>query len=364
MRVGIIGAGQLGRMLAQSGMDLGINFSFLDPAMNPCAELVGDHVQADYDDMHAVKSLFHHSDVVTFEFENVDLDALRQLEASTNKIRPALDALAVSQQRVKEKRFFEYLNVKVAPWAEATDQESLAKAIDNLGVPVIVKTDRLGYDGKGQRRITDPQQVPGLFEAMGNVPLCVESVVEFDGEVSIIGTRSVDGSIKTYDLSENVHRDGILYQTTIPSRWPELHKDATTIFKNITDAFDYIGTLTIEFFVKDNQLIANELAPRVHNSGHWTIEGAVTSQFENHVRAICGLPLGETDRNGFIGMRNFVGDVPPLSDSLTIPRLAFHDYCKEPRPGRKVGHATLVCNTSDEVKAGLEALDQIAPWQT
>ncbi|MEO0997767.1 MAG: 5-(carboxyamino)imidazole ribonucleotide synthase [Pseudomonadota bacterium] len=355
--VGVIGGGQLGRMLGLAGVPLGLDFVFLDPSEAPCAAGLGVHLRAAFDDPDALAELAGRVDVITYEFENVAVSGLAAL-AGRCPVRPAPEALATAQQRRREKACFERIGIPVAPWRAADDPAALDRAIAALGLPLVVKTDRFGYDGKGQRVLREPVDAAALFDELGRVPLLVEALVPFDCEVSIIGTRGTDGAINAWPLTLNEHRDGVLHESRCLPPDHALGAAARRHLTALLRELDYVGTLAIEFFVRDGTLLGNEFAPRVHNSGHWTIEGAVTSQFENHLRAVCGLPLGSTETHVVAVMRNFVGHMPDRNLVLGVPGLALHDYGKTPRPGRKLGHATIVAADEQTLAERLEELGQ------
>ncbi len=363
MRIGIVGAGQLGRMLALAGRGLGQEFVFLDPAKKPCAAALGEHWCAPFADVEQLTHLAAYCDVVTYEFENVPAAGLDALDRGDARVYPPPRALSISQDRRREKSFFESLNIAVAPWAAADSAASLAAALEQLDRPLIVKTATLGYDGKGQRRLETRCDAASLFAELGEVALCVEAVVDFDYEVSIIGTRTAAGEITTYPLCRNKHVGGILNQTCVDPDRHELQATADNMFERVAQALDYVGTLTIELFVCGKQLVANEFAPRVHNSGHWTLGGAETCQFENHLRAVSGLPLGPTMPLGWIGMQNFVGALPSAEAALRAGASNFQNYQKTPRPGRKVGHATVVADSASSRESVLNRLNALPGWQ-
>jgi 5-(carboxyamino)imidazole ribonucleotide synthase len=268
--------------------------------------------------------------------------------AATRAVWPPVDALRVSQDRLLEKKLFETLRIATPPFRAVETLGELRAAVAAVGLPSVLKTRRLGYDGKGQRYLRKPTDVEPAFEALGGVPLILEGFVDFEREVSIVGVRSTTGEVRCYPLVANTHRDGILRVTLAPHRNPALQKAAEIFLKRVLKHFDYAGVLTIEFFVQRGRLVANEMAPRVHNSGHWTIEGAATSQFENHLRAILGWRLGDTSPVGHSAMINFIGTLPDRDDVLAIPGAHWHDYGKEPRPGRKLGHCTIVAASAVE----------------
>ncbi len=359
MKIGILGAGQLGRMLALAGYPLGLEFLFVDPMADSPASHLAEHIVADYDDPQALKRLATECDVVSYEFENVPEAAANGLGSCA--LHPNAKALAVSQDRWHEKSCFRELGIDTAPFANVTNLEELQAAVDQLGVPCLLKTRRFGYDGKGQRRILHREQAAQAYRELGEVPCLLEGLVPFDREVSLIAIRSTRGELAFYPLIENHHRDGILRLSLAPAPrlTPELQAAAEAFGRRLLERLDYVGVLTLELFVVGEQLIANEFAPRVHNSGHLTIEGAVTSQFENHLRAICGWPLGATQLNGAVAMLNLVGALPEASDAAAHPGLHLHYYGKQPRPARKVGHLTLVAATEEERAGRLRAVEPL-----
>jgi 5-(carboxyamino)imidazole ribonucleotide synthase len=343
-KVGIIGAGQLGRMLALAGYPLGLRFAFLDSSGDAPGAQVGEIIKGTFDDPAKLKQLAQAVDVVTFDVENVPVAAVQEI-AAIKPFYPPVNALGASQDRFTEKTLFGSLKIPTPKFAAVDSLSDLVHAVEIIGLPGILKTRRLGYDGRGQFRLKNSSDIEGAWKSLGSVPLIYEAFVKFDREVSIIGVRSTRGEIKCYPLSANAHRDGILRYSIAPYRNANLQKQAETYLKRIFKQFDYVGVLTIEFFVKRGQLIANEMAPRVHNSGHWTIEAAATSQFENHIRAILGLPLGETRALGHSAMVNFISTMPSANEVLGISGVHYHSYGKEPRPNRKLGHCTLIATS-------------------
>jgi 5-(carboxyamino)imidazole ribonucleotide synthase len=344
MTVGIVGAGQLGRMLALAGYPLGLDFLFLDPAGDAPAGRVAPLLRGPFTDPKLLSRLARECEVLTFDWENISVDALRAhaISAHGARICPPVAALAAAQDRVAEKRLFEKLGIPTTRWQAVASRAQLERALRRIGVPGVLKTRRFGYDGKGQVRVRTPQDAHRGWEELGKVPLIYEEWVPFDCEVSIIGARSARGEVAIYPLNGNVHSQGILRLTRAPYGPPRWQRAAARHLERCLTHFRYVGVLTIEFFVRQGRLIANEMAPRVHNSGHWTIEGCVTSQFENHLRAILDMPLGSTAPRGFSAMVNLIGDIPPREGLLMSAGLHLHDYGKQPRPGRKVGHCTLV----------------------
>ncbi len=316
--VGCIGGGQLGRMLALAGAPLGIQLRFLDPAPDACAGQVGELVVAPWDDPVALDRLAEGTDVVTFEFENVPVEVAARVGAV-----PGGTALAAGQDRLVEKQLFRRLGIPTARFG----------ALEETGTPALVKTRRLGYDGKGQRRVE-------RLEALHRDEIA-EEIVKFDRELSIIGVRARTGETRFWPVTENVHRDGILRISRVPAEGAP-QAEAEAIATTLLDEFGYVGVLAVELFEVRGRLVANEFAPRVHNTGHWTIDGAETSQFENHLRAVLGLPLGSTRALGQSVMVNLIGDARLYGRLVELPGACVHLYGKAPRPGRKVGHVTFV----------------------
>lgn len=341
MRIGIIGAGQLGRMLALAGYPLGFSFVFLDRSEDAPAAQVGPLLRGAFDDPQCLAELARRTDVVTFEFENVPVEGVRAITGDTPFLPPPA-ALGASQDRLDEKTLFRSLKIPTPDFAPVDSLDDLQRAVREIGSPGVLKTRRLGYDGRGQYVIRGPADIAAAWQALGSVPLIYEAFIDFTREVSLIAVRSTRGETRFYPLTANTHRDGILRHSIAPYRHASLQKQAETCLKRLLAHFDYAGVLTVEFFVKRGRLIANEMAPRVHNSGHWTIEGAHTSQFENHLRAVLGLPLGDTQARGHCAMLNFIGTMPAAGNILQVSGVHFHSYGKEPRPNRKLGHCTVV----------------------
>ncbi|QDU23431.1 5-(carboxyamino)imidazole ribonucleotide synthase [Urbifossiella limnaea] len=350
MRLGILGGGQLGRMLALAAHPLGVRPTVLDPAAEACAGHVCPHVRGEFDDFRALYELAQASDVVTYEFENVPVESARWL-AERVPVFPPPRALEVSQDRVVEKTFLNSLGVPTPPFAAVETRAEFDAAVTAIGLPAVLKTRRFGYDGKGQAVIRTPADADHAWETLGGRPLILEGFVPFDRELSILAVRGRDGSIGTYPLVENEHRDGILHRSVAPAGdlGEELGERAAEYAARILTELDYVGVLAVEWFQDGPRLLANEMAPRVHNSGHWSIEGAHCSQFENHVRAVCGLPLGRCDAAGWSAMFNFIGTVPAAAAVLADPAAHLHHYGKADRPGRKVGHVTLRAGGADEL---------------
>lgn len=340
MTIGCLGGGQLGRMLALAGATLGQRFVFLDPGRGACAGQVGELVVGDYDAVEELSELSRRADVVTYEFESVPVSAARYL-ASRVPVHPPPRALEVAQDRLDEKRFFDALGIPTAAFRAASSREELRDAATALGLPVVVKTRRFGYDGKGQAVCRTSDDVERAFDALGAAPLLVERLVPFDFEVSQLSVRSARGEVRHYPLVRNQHEQGIL-RTSVPWLGSPLARAGEALAAQVLEALDYVGVLCVELFVVGDSLVANELAPRVHNSGHVTLEGAETSQFENHVRAILGLPLGSTAMPAPCAMVNLVGALPDPSTLLALEGVHLHLYGKQgASPGRKVGHVTV-----------------------
>jgi 5-(carboxyamino)imidazole ribonucleotide synthase len=345
MTIGIVGAGQLGRMMALGGYPLGLDFLFLDRDARTPGGQVGPILEGELTDRDLLGQLSQRCEVLTFDWENIPVEALEGLPGKA-RISPPLRALAAAQDRLTEKRTFELLGIATTRYAAVDSRQTLEFAVKSIGLPGVLKTRRMGYDGKGQFVLREAHDLDAAWAALGKVPLLYENLVPFDAEVSVIAVRGADGDIAFYPLNLNVHREGILRLTRAPYGNAALTRQAQRAARKLLEHFKYVGVLTIEFFVKRGRLVANEMAPRVHNSGHWTIEGADTSQFENHVRAIAGLPLGSTRARGHSAMINLVGEMPTRDPLLAEPALHWHDYGKTARPGRKLGHLTICDNTA------------------
>lgn len=348
-KIGIIGAGQLGRMMALAGIPMGCQFVFLDQHTSAPASGLGHLELGPFDSKDALSRVAAMADVVTFDVENVDAELLSGAAGDT-PLWPSAQALSTAQDRLHEKTLFTNLGIPTPKFITVDSQSELHEALEQLGYPAVLKTRRLGYDGRGQRFIRSAQEADAAWQALGEHALILEEFVEFTRELSLITVRNEQGDTTCYPLTENRHSNGILHESRAPFADAELTRTATEYAKKLTEHFNYVGVLTIELFVTDTQLLANEIAPRVHNSGHWTIEGAVTSQFENHVRALLGAPLGDASARGPSAMVNFLGAMPTRSEILKIPGLSFHSYEKSLRPSRKVGHATIVAPDSDTLE--------------
>ena len=339
--VGILGGGQLGRMLSVAAARLGLATHIFEPGANPPAGQVADRVTtASYDDADALRRFADSVDVITYEFENIPTQALDLLEAHC-PIHPGREALRISQDRLTEKVFLQDLGLNTAPFADIADMAGLQRAIGDIGVPAILKTRRFGYDGKGQARLHSPDDAEAALADMAGAPAILEGFVDFSHEVSIIAARGLDGQVACFDPGENVHREGILRTTTVPARLsPSQRTDAILLAANILNALNYVGVMGVELFVTPGGLVVNEIAPRVHNSGHWTQNGCAVDQFEQHIRAVAGWPLGDGQRHSDVVMENLIGDdmdrVPDLARERDV---ALHLYGKaEVKPGRKMGH--------------------------
>ena len=339
--IGILGGGQLGRMLAIAAARLGLRARVLDPAEAPPAGDVARSTRAEWSDGGALAAFARGCDVVTYEFENVPAEALDAVEPHA-PVRPGRRALEVSQDRLAEKRFLEGLGLAVAPHAPVDGAEDLAAAMAALGPPAILKTRRLGYDGRGQTRISDPGDAEAALAATGGAPSILEAVVPFEAEVSVIAARGTGGEVVAYDPGANEHEGGILRRTRVPSGLDARRRqDAALIAGRILNALDHVGVLGVELFATPAGFVVNEIAPRVHNSGHWTEAACVVDQFEQHVRAVAGWPLGDGRRHSDVEMVNLLGDVSRAAEIAADPSARLHLYGKaEARPGRKMGHVT------------------------
>ncbi len=343
--IGILGGGQLGRMLAVAAARLGFRTHIFEPGANPPAgDVAHTLTTAGYDDVDALTAFAKSVDIVTFEFENIPTDALDVIE-NIAPIRPNREALRTSQDRLVEKQFLEGLGLTVAPFADIANAADLEAAITTIGAPSILKTRRFGYDGKGQSRLRSADDAAGALADMAGNPAVLEGFVNFTAEVSVIAARSPSGEVACFDPGENVHRDGILHTTTVPARLSAAQRmDAVLLAAKILNALDYVGVLGVELFVTPQGFTVNEIAPRVHNSGHWTQNGCAVDQFEQHIRAVAGWPLGDGSRYADVVMENLIGDdmdrVPELAKQRDT---ALHLYGKaDVKPGRKMGHVNIV----------------------
>ncbi|MDN6875016.1 5-(carboxyamino)imidazole ribonucleotide synthase [Pseudomonas citronellolis] len=357
MKIGVIGGGQLGRMLSLAGTPLGMDFAFLDPAPDACAQALGEHIRADYSDQDHLRQLADEVDLVTFEFESVPAETVAFLSQFV-PVYPSASALRIARDRWFEKSMFKDLGIPTPAFADIQSQADLDAAAASIGLPAVLKTRTLGYDGKGQKVLRKPEDVTGAFAELGSVPCILEGFVPFTGEVSLVAVRARDGETRFYPLVHNTHENGILRLSVASSEHP-LQALAEDYVGRVLDKLDYVGVLAFEFFEVDGGLKANEIAPRVHNSGHWTIEGSECSQFENHLRAVAGLPLGSTAKVGESAMLNFIGEVPPVEKVLAIADCHLHHYGKAFKAGRKVGHATLRSKDLATLKARIGEVEAL-----
>jgi 5-(carboxyamino)imidazole ribonucleotide synthase len=359
--IGILGGGQLGRMLALAGVPLNLRFRFMDPVAGVApVDALGERVQAEYEDSDALARFRDGLDVVTYEFENVPVATAQALAAHV-PVFPPPHALEISQDRLMEKTFFHNLGIPTPPFAAVESRADLDAAIAQIGLPAVLKTRRMGYDGKGQAILIAPEDIAPAWEQLQGSALILEGFVNFDREVSVLAARSRTGEIAIYPLVQNRHREGILRRSLAPAPecTPELFALARSYVTRVLDELEYVGMLAIELFQVEQMLIANEMAPRVHNSGHWTIEGSETSQFEQHLRAILGLPLGSTNMRGHAAMINCIGTLPDPAAILAMPGAHLHLYDKAPRPGRKVGHITLRHDDPVELDARVQQVREM-----
>jgi len=345
MRIGIIGGGQLGQMLGFAAHDLHTEVRFVDPSDKPPAAQCGKVIQSAFDDPVALVALADTCDVITYEFENVPAAALEQIE-SIAPVYPPLAALRYSQDRLQEKKLFDELQIPLPGYYAIGGREALDAAAIELGLPLVIKTRRFGYDGKGQFVARKAEDLDAAWDELGPRALIAEQWVPFDYEVSCIGVRSISGEHAIYPLTRNSHIDGLLRSSRSPVEEPDLARMASDYMHRLLGRLDYVGVLALELFVSGDELLANEFAPRVHNSGHWSIEASETSQFENHLRAILDLPLGSTASVGHAGMVNLIGEISAATRALAVGQL--HDYGKAARQGRKLGHITAVADTAEQ----------------
>ena len=357
MTIGILGGGQLGYMLALAGYPLGLHFRFLDPSPEAPVGRIAQRVTAEYTDEQALERFAHGLELVTYEFENVPVQAARFL-AEHVPVYPTPIALEDAQDRRREKSLFQRLGIPTTEFAEIAKQGDLDVALRQVGLPAVLKTCRLGYDGKGQWLLRTAEDVEKARGELPDVPLILEKFVAFTRELSILGVRSRTGETAFYPLVENHHREGILRLSLAPAPHlsSALQQSAEQHSRKILEALGYAGVICLELFQVGDKLLANEIAPRVHNSGHWSIEGAATSQFENHLRAILGLPLGSTATIGFSAMVNLIGELPAPEEVLRVTNTHLHLYGKSPRPGRKLGHVTVRADKFDKLQERLTEL--------
>jgi 5-(carboxyamino)imidazole ribonucleotide synthase len=357
MTIGILGGGQLGYMLALAGYPLGLHFRFLDPSPEAPVGRIANRVTADFQDQQALEKFSHGLEVVTYEFENVPVAAVKFL-GERAPVYPPAAALEEAQDRLREKRLFRRLEIPTTEFAEIAKREELDTAVKRVGLPAMLKTCRMGYDGKGQWLLRSAEDVEKARLELPDMPLILEKFVPFVRELSILGVRGRSGEIAFYPLIENYHRGGILRLSLapVPNLTASLQQEAERAARKVLEALGYVGVLCIEFFEVEGRLLANEMAPRVHNSGHWTIEGAVTSQFENHLRAILGMPLGSTAAMGVSAMINLIGELPESAEVLNVSNAHLHLYGKEPRAGRKLGHVTVRADHFEKLQQRLATL--------
>lgn len=356
--VGIVGAGQLGRMMALAGTPLGINFVFLDANADAPAARLGEMVIGRFDDLAALEALASRVDVVTFDVENVPAKVLKKIGEHT-PVWPSADALDTAQDRLSEKTLFTELGIPTPSFVAASTEQELMDAAIDCGFPCVVKTRRMGYDGRGQRFLHSVDDVSTAWNSLNSDALIVESFVHFDREVSIIVARNRHGDVVHYPLASNSHRNGILHVSEAPWHDERDTALAQNYAAKLLSHFDYCGVLTIELFSTKDGLLVNEIAPRVHNSGHWTIEGAETSQFENHLRAILNWQLGSTAPRGHSAMINFLGRMPDANTCYAVPGMHFHSYGKSNRPSRKVGHGTINATTPEAVSEAVSQFETL-----
>jgi len=360
--LGVLGGGQLARMLAIAAAPLGIKTIAVDGSDEACAGQVAPLVVAGWDDRDALQAFAGQVDAITFDFENVPAETADRL-AEQVRVAPVPSALAIAQDRLAEKTLFRECGLGTPEFATVDTREQLDQALAKVGAPAILKTRRLGYDGKGQFRIKSLADADAAWSALGEQAhvhgLILEAFVPFDRELSVIAVRGRDGDFRTWPLTQNWHVDGVLSMSLAPAfDIEQLQQRATELARTLAERLDYVGVFALELFVKDGELLGNEMAPRVHNSGHWTIEGAHTSQFENHVRAVLGLPLGDTGARGLSVMFNWIGEMPDAAPLLRTIDGHWHDYGKQARPGRKVGHATVCADAAAVLASRLDTIGQ------
>lgn len=356
MNIAILGGGQLARMLALAGIPLGHKFIFLDPSPTACAASLGERITAEYDNPQALAKVANMADVVSFDFENVPAAVVANL-ANEVPVYPPPSVLLTAQDRLVEKTFFQKMGAATPVFRPIDSLEQLQLACEEIGLPAVLKTRRMGYDGKGQCLIRNMGQVNQAWQELKGSALILEAFVHFEREISLLAARSQDGNILFYPFIENQHEKGILRRSMMPVEEPAYFKLAREWLCKILRHFEYVGVLTLELFDTGESLLVNEMAPRVHNSGHLTIEGSVCSQFENHIRAISGQALGSTESRGFSCMYNWIGELPDRAECLKIPGLHWHEYEKFPRAGRKIGHATLNFDNRADLENNTARLD-------
>lgn len=359
--IGILGGGQLARMLSLAAYPFGWRTLCFDPSPEACANDVTNVIRADYTDEAQLEHFAQQVDVVTLENENVPVNCLEKLSHYC-PVYPNAHAVSVAQDRLLEKQLFQQFAIPTPLFMAINTQAELNAACEKIGLPAVLKTRRFGYDGKGQYIIRTPEDQDKAWAALQNYPLILESWVQFDREVSLIAARNPQGETCFYPLVENTHKMGILHISRAPFNHPQLTQLAQEYIIRLLNELNYVGILTVEFFVTGDQLIANEMAPRVHNSGHWTIEGAVTSQFTQHLRAVCGLTLGNTAPRNYSALLNCIGTEPELSAVLQYPNAYYHCYNKTPKPLRKLAHLTINTTSETEREQQLSALMNLNPF--
>ncbi|HIL43266.1 MAG TPA: 5-(carboxyamino)imidazole ribonucleotide synthase [Gammaproteobacteria bacterium] len=362
MKIGVLGAGQLGRMLALSGYQLNHQFGFTAKSNNDPSSLLGVVFNENETD-NSAESLINFADVITYESENTDVEIIRNVSKSI-KVFPGEKSLFIAQHRVREKSLFSKLNIPCAPYQTVNSLSDLILAVKNIGLPAILKTATDGYDGKGQFIINRDDQINDAWSSMNGVESILEGFVTFKRELSLIAVRGIDNDHRYYPLVENTHHNGILRMTNAPAEniGKEVQETAERYMRSLLDELNHVGVLTIELFETEEGLVANEIAPRVHNSGHWSIEGSITSQFENHVRAITAMPLGDTATlHPFCTMINIIGKVGDVNEVLMMPNAHLHLYNKEEREDRKLGHITITAKSKDEMNSNINQLKQYLP---
>jgi len=357
--IGILGGGQLARMLVLAGMPLGLRFIIVDNVKEACAGQVAPLIQADYRNFQALEEFAEQVDVATFDFENIPGDTAHWL-AERTRVFPNPRALSIAQDRLEEKRLFQQMGLETAPFAIVETFDELVIASRKIRFPCVLKTRRLGYDGKGQYRLHSHADLEKAWQTLGGVPLILEAWVAFEKELSVIAVRSSSGEFRTYPLTQNWHSNGVLSASLAPA--PDCAEYSVAAFRyaqTLAEKLDYVGVFALELFLVNGKLLGNEMAPRVHNSGHWTIEGTACSQFENHLRAILGLPLGDTSARKLNCMLNWVGELPSSLPILSESHAHWHAYGKTPRAGRKVGHATLCASSSKKMSERLSRIGKL-----
>ena len=362
MKIGVLGSGQLGRMLALSAYPLGHEMCFLVSSAEDPSSLLGN-IFIQNGSQEIIEDFANNSDVVTYESENTAISIVKEISQKTT-VFPSAKSLYTTQHRGREKSLFDKLNIPCAPYQMVNNLSELKIAVENIGLPAILKTATDGYDGKGQFLIQSNSQLDQAWKSMSGVESILEGFVNFKRELSLVAVRGVDNSHEYYPLVENSHHNGILRLTIAPAQniSPKLQQQAESYMCSLLDEMNHVGVLTIELFETDNNLVVNEMAPRVHNSGHWTIEGARTSQFENHIRAITETPLGDTScTHKYSAMINIIGEQGPIDKALTLKNAHLHLYNKTEREGRKLGHITITANTLDDLNTSLETLSDFMP---